>query len=813
MKSVIIAEKPSVAADIAMALGGFRKIQSWYESDNAIVTNGLGHLVECFSPEMELPSANKLDGLPVLGEQFKLRPKKNASSQLSVIKKLISRDDVSQIVNACDAGREGELIFRLIYAACGARKPIRRMWYTSMTKDALRDAWKDIEDGSRYNALYEAALCRNESDYLVGLNASKGISDCLSILARKWTFMRAGRVQTPVLALIVDRENEIKNFTPKSFKEIVGCFKTSEGEYEATLHFKSDQDENLATRILDEAVLKTMLQKVQSGRVESASDVVKTVTSRPPKLFSLSELQKAASSKYRFTAQKTLDITQKLYESYKLVTYPRTSSDALPEDYVNTVNVILNETFVDSVYEKYTTNAKNSGKLISSNKNIFDNERISDHFAIIPAVGSRADISKLSEDESKIYDLIVRRFFAAFYPDAIFDETVRTTVLSGYSFIVKGKVLKQIGWLGLADARKKDDVLCPLDSSSLPDVANISVKTGQTTPPKRYDDGTLLTAMINAGRLVDDKDLSQAMKLNGLGTEATRASIIEGLLVSKTGSGKPVDPYLLRDKTGHFIPTPLAFQLIEFCRSSGLEMLTSPLLTGEWEHRLAQVETGKIRRSEFMSGIREQVVNMIDLLKGKVAGVNAQEALIFTKADCPKCHGKLNDFVDHIGCHAKCGFKIYKSMFGRSFTDDEISDVIKNGESPVFNNFKSFKKGTVYSASIVLDSNYSAKLQLPENEGKGKEQTNELTSFKCPKCQKALSKSSGSYPVLSCQQCNFTLSMIIAKRKMSQDELSTLLDSGYLNSRKGFVSKLGKDFSAALSLDKQTGKVTFSFDD
>lgn len=805
MKSVIIAEKPSVAADIATAIGGFKKIQSWFESDNAIITNGFGHLVECYAPEMELPSSNQLEGLPVLGQQFKLRPRKNASTQLSLLKKLISRDDVSHVVNACDAGREGELIFRLIYAACGSRKPIRRMWYTSMTKDALREAWRKIEDGSKYNSLYEAALCRNESDYLVGLNASKGISDCQSILARSRVFIRSGRVQTPVLALIVDREDEISNFVPKSFNEIVGSFNTSQGSYDSVLHYKPENGDAFTTRIFDADKLADLQKELSSGKVEYASDEVKTITNKPPLLFSLSELQKAANKKYRFTADETLKITQKLYESHKMVTYPRTSSDALPEDYVETVNSILNDTFSSSIYEPFIPAAKNSNKLNVGNKSIFDNERISDHFAIIPAVGSRADTSKLNSDELKIYDLIVRRFLAAFYPDAVYNETVRTTVVADHSFIVKGKILKQAGWLSLSDVSKKDSLLCPLDEGKLPELADLNVKQGKTTPPKRYDDASLLTAMINAGRLVDDKNLSLAMKSTGLGTEATRASIIEGLLLAKTASGKSVEPYVTRDKTGYFTPTQLAYQLINFCRSSGLEMLTSPILTGEWEHKLAQVEKGTFSRSEFMAGIRTQVENMIGLLKSKVDGVNAGSALVFDNAKCPGCNSILNSYVDHIGCEAKCGFRLYKTLFGRSFTDNEIRTIVNTRKSDFFDDFKSTKTGKAYSACIVLSESNVPTIEF-------KPAALSESTLICPSCNKPLMQSTSGFPALSCSPCGFSLSMIIAKRKMSEAELKTLLGTGYLNSRKGFISSKNKEFAAALSLDTKTGKVTFSFD-
>lgn len=805
MKSVIIAEKPSVAADIATAIGGFKKIQSWFESDNAIITNGFGHLVECYAPEMELPSSNQLEGLPVLGQQFKLRPRKNASTQLSLLKKLISRDDVSHVVNACDAGREGELIFRLIYAACGSRKPIRRMWYTSMTKDALREAWRKIEDGSKYNALYEAALCRNESDYLVGLNASKGISDCQSILARSRVFIRSGRVQTPVLALIVDRENEINKFIPQSFNEIVGTFVTSKGSYDAVLQLKQEDGETATTRIFDADKLTDLKKDIESGVVESAVDEVKTINNKSPNLFSLSALQKVANQKYRYTADETLKITQKLYETHKMVTYPRTSSDALPEDYLDTVNLILKNTFLSSHYEAFVANAMSSGKLRADNKSIFDNERISDHFAIIPAVGSHADTSKLNSDEIKIYDLIVRRFLAAFYPDAIYDETLRTTYVSTHPFIVKGKVLKQSGWLEVADITKKDSLLCQLDEGKLPNLSALNIKQGKTTPPKRYDDSSLLSAMINAGRLIDDKNLSLAMKSTGLGTEATRASIIEGLLTAKTASGKPVQPYAIRDKSGYFTPTELACQLITFCRSSGLEVLTSPVLTGEWEHKLSLVEKGQVSRNEFMAGIRAQVVKMIELLKTKVDGVNAGSALVFDDAKCPGCNSALNSYVDHVGCQTKCGFRIYKSLFGRSFTDNEIRTIINNRKSDFFDDFKSSKTGKTYSASIVLSAENTPAIEF-------KPAAVSESSLKCPNCNKALMQSVSGFHALSCSPCNFSLAMIIAKRKMSEAELKTLLETGYLNSRKGFVSSKNKDFAAALSLDKNTGKVTFSFD-
>lgn len=806
MKKLFIAEKPSVARDIAQAIGGFKKVGGWLESDSSIITNGLGHLVEIFSSEME--SASRLTTLPVLSEQFSLRPRKDAATQLALIKKLCFRNDVSLIVNACDAGREGELIFRLIIASCGIKKPIQRMWITSMTQDALLHAYRHLEDGKNYQNLYDAALCRTEADYLIGLNASKGISDCQSILARQKKFMRAGRVQTPVVALVVDREQAIKDFKPEPLWEAIGQFSLPGRAYEAKLKAISAtaEGQDATTRFMDKKALDAILNKLNGGVVESAEDVSKEIRKAPPKLFSLSGLQKEAGKKFKFSIEKTLKITQALYETHKLVTYPRTGSDSLPEDYVPTVMDIFSRTLIAEPYKTLCADIASHGRIKAENKAIFDNGRITDHFAIIPAPGSQSDMSNLSDDEKRIYDLIVRQFIAAFYPDAVFKETVRTTKVAGETFVVSGKVQEAAGWMRVKEMASRNTDLCTLHPGELPRLDDIRVHEGKTTAPKRYDDVSLLSAMINAGSLVDDDELSLAMKGCGLGTEATRAGIISGLLATKTATGHPVEPYLIRDpKQGEFSPTEQAINLIRFCRTSGIEMITNPTLTGEWESKLSRVESGDIRRSEFMMGIRDQASRLITALKEVVGSDTGNEPLVVSGVCCPCCQGEVVGYYDHLGCKAGCGFRLYKKLFGRNFSDDEIKKLIVDKETPFFDDFESHKTGKRYTAKIVLKADGSPELFFRPNE-------EESTDIKC-QCGANFKKIISSNPILKCNSCNISINMVIAKRKLSGEELTTLISTGYLSARQGYTSAKGKPFSAALSFDKKTGKITFSFDD
>ena len=686
-KMLIVAEKPSVAREIAAALGGFSKVENWLESSSAVVSSGIGHLIEIHAPEAAT-AGRDLASLPVIPARFELRPIERTKAQFHMLSKLMRRDDVSQVVNACDAGREGELIFRLIYEHAGCRKPMKRMWLQSMTADAIRDAYRSMRSGAEFDALSDAAKCRSEADWLVGINGSRGVTRLREQQTRNYEMMTAGRVQTPTLAILVHREQEIKNFVPKDYWEVHATFAAQAGNYVGKWFSASapvettTEDEEAVTaggaggRFWDKSQAEAIVAKCRGVSPSSVKDESKTAISAPPRLFDLTTLQREANKRFKFSAKKTLDIAQSLYEKHKVTTYPRTDSTALPEDYVEKTKDVMG-TFAGSVYAKHADRVMSNG-WVRQEKRIFDNSKITDHFAIIPT-GTHP--SGLDEAEKKIYDLVVRRFIAAFHPPAEYKVTTRITLVAGESFKSSGKVLVKRGWLEVYDHQDDDDKtpsLCFIAAGEA--VRNISVdaKTMQTKPPTRYTEATLLSAMEGAGKLIEDSDLRDAMKERGLGTPATRAATIEGLVLDKDGKGNPKEPYVVREgKAHHLVPTGKGIGLIHFLESNGVEMLTSPRMTGEWEQKLRQMEKGQYSRQVFMSEIAQMTTHIIDVIRQKVGSLPATEVRMLDVA-CPKCSGKVAATQRTFECKDGCGFKLWRNICQHNLTEAEAVQLLRD---------------------------------------------------------------------------------------------------------------------------------------
>lgn len=718
-KLLIIAEKPSVAKQIALALGKCEKKTECFENDSVVISYAFGHLAEMYSPELEALHFADLASLPVIPSRFSLRPKKEGAKQVAALKKLIQRNDVSAVVNACDAGREGELIFRLLYELTGARKPVKRMWIKSMTDDGLRESFRNMRDGHHYDRLDQAARGRAEADYSLGLNATRAVS----ALRRAETGMQGvsscGRVQTPVLTLVVEREQEIRNFVPKDYWEIIGRFGIESGEYlskwqRTSTEQGADGEEKNRFYSLEQA--KSILSRCQSLPPTKVEETTSPVREKAPKLFNQTDLQRAAYRRGKFSAQKTLDITQALYETHKLVTYPRTSSQALPEGDVATVTDTLKNAFAGSIYADFAHQVVSNAWVNGSDKNVFDDSRISDHFAIIPAPGAKCTTEALSADERLIYDLIVRRFIAVFYPAAEFSETKRYTHVAGELFYTSGKVMVSPGWKVLYPQTENSAQLCKLAPGENAQTLALDLKASKTSPPSRYTPDTLLGAMVTAGKLLDDAELSAAMKGCGLGTDATRAGIIEQLQRSKTSNGKPSEPYMTCEgKKQEFVPTQKAIDLIEFLKKMGITMLTSPSLTGEWEQKLALIEEGKIQKSEFMRGIGDQVLDAVNIIKKRTTEVTGKPLVTFTASNgesqsgksfcaCPNCKGEIMKmtlpFVKY-QCN-KCKFSLSGMIARREMLESEIMTLISTGALDAKHNYLS-KKDKPFTASLTLD--------------------------------------------------------------------------------------------------------------
>ncbi len=649
MKTLIIAEKPSVAKDIAAALGGFTQpTRDYFERADIIISSAIGHVAT-----IDVPEAKSFPALPIIPNKFSIVPVEKTKTRLFMLRDLIKRADITQVVNCCDAGREGELIFHYIYEYVGAKKPVFRMWMQSMTADSIRAAYKDIKPAKNYDGLRDAAQCRSESDWLVGINGSRALSKFLRKTTGDTQTSSVGRVQTPTLALIVHRELSIKNFAPQDFFEVHGTFNAAAGEYKG--RWKSHQNKTnidgtfdeeksfrFSTHAEAEIVAKRCNNPNNNVQIQEES---KPVFKAAPSLFDLTTLQREANKSFGFTATETLKIAQSLYETHKATSYPRTDSSALPEDYVDTAKNIIKSftgTGFDSVSGfDFIAQAVIDNDWVKPNKKVFNNDKISDHFAIIPTGQNHK--SNFSEDEATIYNLIVRRFIAVFYPAAEYLKTTRiSTILTEEidktdAFYSSGSILKSAGWLAVYgnttnsannaenNDKEAESTLVAVKADEIVKIKTVDVKALKTKAPAYYNEASLLGAMEKAsGEITDDDEAKKAMSEKGLGTPATRAAIIEGL----------VNKVYIERKAKQIRPSARAVELIQILEKIGLTALTSAKTTGEWEHKLALMDKGNYARPEFMA----EIADVTRLIVATFAG-HASNAPIANP--CPDCGNAL----------------------------------------------------------------------------------------------------------------------------------------------------------------------------
>lgn len=788
-KTLIVAEKPSVARDIAKALG-VPSVNGCLENDQIIITNCVGHLVEIFTSLAEDSSAP----LPIIPERFELRAVKKTLDQFKTVKALMQRADVGKVANACDAGREGEAIFRLTYELAKCKKPMERLWLQSMTSGAIKTAWNERKPGAQYDNLADASRSRAEADWLVGINGSRAVRKAV------------GRVMTPTLALVVNRFLDHKNFVPKAYYEVHGTFGLAAGNFEARWVNRGDKDENEdnRSRISDIAKAQALVDKCSGVTPSEVRDETRPTKSVAPLLFDLTTLQREANKRFKFSAKKTLDIAQSLYEKHKATSYPRTDANALPEDYVGKAGSIVESLGSVVQYEEHSARIAANG-WVRPSKRIFNNAKISDHFAIIPTgvipIG-------LSADESKIFDLVCRRFLAIFHPDAEFQSTARVTIVAGEEFRATGRVMMSPGWLevwgGDSGDGDKTPSLPKLNPGEAAENRRIDLKSLKTKPPALFTEATLLSAMETAGKAIGDDELADAMKERGLGTPATRAATIEKLLAaskSKT-TGKVGEPYMRRDSNS-LVPTDKGIQLVVQLEKLAPK-LVSPELTGEWEFALKQMEKGGVRRTDFMDKIarftREMVTALHDPSQPRDGG--KREAL---SAACPSCGGALSVSERFCAC-ASCEFKVWRTVAGRSLSNDEIETLIQDGALPSMEGFvssskKPFKAGLSFN---LKEMKFEFVFEKREETPKAK------MKEACPKCNERLELDDRT---CTCPGCGFKVWREIASRKISDGELRTLILEKTTPLLKGFKSKGGKVFSARLKLSEPyVGKVEFLFD-
>ena len=817
-KKLIIAEKPSVAADIARALGGFKKHDDYFESDDYVLSSAVGHLLELVVPEEYEVKRGKwsFSHLPVIPPHFELKPIEKSQGRLKTLLKLIKRKDVTELVNACDAGREGELIFRYIVQFAGVKKPVNRLWLQSMTPAAIREGFERLRSDRDMQPLAAAARSRSEADWLIGINGTRAMT---AFNSREGGFYKTtvGRVQTPTLAILVEREQRIRDFVARDYWEVHATFAAAAGEYAGrwfderfSKEQKADDAEARAERIWTQKDAEAIRKKCE-GKPGVVTEEAKPTTQAPPLLYDLTSLQREANSRFGFSAKATLGLAQALYEKHKVLTYPRTDSRALPEDYLDTVKKTLEvlsgrgEAKASSPLAPFANDVLKQG-WVKPNKRIFNNAKVSDHFAIIPTLQPP---KQLSEPEAKIYDMVARRFVAVFHPAAEHLVTTRITRVEGEPFKTEGRVLVKPGWLAVygRDAAGDEASLIPVKDKERVRTQSVDVRALQTRPPARFTEATLLSAMEGAGKLVDDEDLREAMREKGLGTPATRAQVIEGLIQEE---------YLVREKGGELQPTPKGFSLLFAIRHFGIDELASPELTGDWEFKLKQMEHGELPRETFMDHIVELTREMVERIRN---GEIPDTAFATLKHPCPQCgKGTVSENYRKFQCD-RCDFSLWKVISGRELAPEEVEELVDKRVVGPLQGFRS-RLGRPFVAALKLNADHKIEFDFGQGatDADGNAEEVDFSGQEplgaCPKCGARVFEQPMAYvcekSVGPAKTCDFRSGRIILQRPIEREQMTRLLATGKTDLLHRFISKKGRPFSAHL-VRQPDGKVGFEF--
>jgi DNA topoisomerase III len=847
-KALVITEKPSVARDIADALGGFREEEGYFESDDLVVTFAVGHLYELLAPE-ELDDKYKrwtLDVLPILPEQFGYKVKKGQTDRIRTIQRLIRRSDIDSIVNACDAGREGELIFREIVENLGATQPIRRLWLQSMTDDAIRTGFRRLRRGEELQGLADAAACRAQSDWLIGMNATRALTKRLKSRKEK-TSWSAGRVQTPTLAMLVDKEFEVLAHVPKPFWRVTATFEHEGNRYEGSWFDPAfdagDDPDRKDDRIFDAARAAAIAAALSARNVTAlAGETRKPSRESAPPLFDLTSLQREANRRFSWSARRTLSAAQRCYERHKVLTYPRTSSKCLPEDYRETVAATLasfaetkrrDEGFAD--LSAAAARLRESG--LENEDKIFNDAGVSDHFAIVPTGSLPREA--LSGDDKRLFDLVARRFFGAFHPPAQWERVERTTVSAGESFRTRARTLVVPGWRSvLADTSDgEEETALPALVAGAEEASDVAVRAleakseaEETKPPARITEARLLSLMENAGQQIDDEEYSAALHEKGIGTPATRADIIENLI----GKG-----YVVR--LGKALrPTVKGIRMIDTLRRIHIDRLTSPELTGEIEYHLLQVERGGRTRSDFMGEIADYTVAVVD--RAKSFGYDELYDADETFGNCPNCGRPVIEMAWFYRCREEpardpdCPLRFWKDISGRYLDKRTVRALIANGTSGEIDGFTA-RNGRTYRGVITLNTD-EWKLDV-KSAGWNDEASTDTPEYevdpeplgRCPFeedcsivesptlfiCERALKEAELTREERKKrkeegvpQSCGFVFPRTVCKREITREEADHYLRTGKTELLTDFTSRFGRPFSATLVL-KDTGRHGFEF--
>ena len=811
-KALIIAEKPSVAGDIAKVLGGFKKVpdghESYYESKDYVLSSAVGHLVElCLPGELDKKKGKwSFANLPVIPDEFALKPIERSEGRLRLLKKLMKRADVTSLINACDAGREGELIFRYIVKLAGCKKPSERLWLQSMTPAAIRDGFAHLRPGTELESLANAAVCRSESDWLVGINGTRALT---AFNSRNGGFQLTpvGRVQTPTLAIVVERDQQIKSFVPKGYWEVHATFAANAGTYPGRWFnedFSKDQanPDAKAERLWDRETASALEAKCR-GKNGVVTEEKKPTSQVSPLLYDLTTLQKEANGRLGLSAKRTLQIAQRLYEHHKVLTYPRTDSRALPEDYVDTVKQVLRN-LQSSHLGTFASKILQEG-WVKPTKRVFNNAKVSDHFAITPTLESP---EKLDDIERKVYDMVAKRFLSVFYPAAEFEVTTRITRVEGEPFKTEGKILTFAGWLEIygREEQNTDDqpALVPVQEKEAVKTVELEVRGLETRPPARYTEATLLSAMEGAGKLIEDEDLREAMAAKGLGTPATRAATIEGLLAEE----------YLRREGREISSTPKAMALMELLHAVDIPALASPEMTGEWEYKLKQMEHGELARSRFM----EEIIGLTQTIVEKAKNIEESnfepKPLVFNAPNGKPMVETLRHYQANDG-----SFQLRKVVAGRLLEPSEAKELLEKRLIGPLQGFRS-KLGRPFAAVLKLNDAGETEFvfdNAPMNADGTKLDLNVQEPIaKCPICGGRVFETMMAY---ACENsfgdaptCKMKVGKKILMQEIDRPQMEKLLAEKKTDLLRGFISmRTRRKFSAYLVMGAD-GKTSFEFE-
>lgn len=830
LKSLILTEKPSVARDIVEALGGFTNHEDEYwESSRYICTFAVGHILELLEPEQIDPIYKRwtLDNLPIIPDEFKLKPKEGQSDRIRTIKKLVQRPDVGELINACDAGREGELIFREVVKFIGTEKPIKRLWLQSMTQQAIREGIAHLQDGQRFERLGKAAECRAWADWLIGMNSSRAMTIRLRSKSQRSAWS-AGRVQTPTLALLVEREREILNHVPQAYWRVTAEFEASDHRYAGAWHdpqFKADESRPhaRADRIFDRERALAIVDEI-SGKEGRATETRKPSREAAPPLFDLTSLQREANRKFGWSARRALQAAQRCYEAHKVLTYPRTDSRCLPSDYVPHVEKVIEAFRHTEAFGKSASYLQRNGR--RNDERVFDDSKVSDHFAIIPT----GVIRDLQGDDARVFDLVARRFLGTFFPPAVWEQIERTTIITGHTFISRERSLKEPGWRSVYDQESQEGAtrtLPPLKAAGSNGgeqvrLIDAATEEDETKPPPRITEARLLSLMENAGKQIEDEDLAAAMSEKGLGTPATRADIIENLKTKEY-----VDQGLR--------PTIKGMRFIDFLQRLSIRRLTSAELTGELEHHLNQVEKGGRTPAEFMSEITDYTREIVEAAKTLNFDQLYPDSDPVGICPCPlkrpvyerSWFYRCQEDPAAIEAEQDCPFRIWKDKSGRYIDRQTASTLLRDGHTGEIDGFQD-RRGRTYKGTLVLEGKEVVLKPVAGSEQGGEGiLTAELPVNSEPLGICPISKEPDDLVIETPthfisqsrlrqveqgvkKPTGFVLPRIICKREIAREEAQLLMTQGETPQIEDFISRYNRPFKAKLKLDP-SGKHTFEF--